>query len=410
MTPGGWIADLFGYKDIYDSVSALLPRRKAIRFVGGAVTDNPALGTTDVNTGSGGLPRQLFVDPSSVPAGPIFATIQAAINSIAQPQSAAVEINLPPGSAFVENLTFPGGCQISIIGGETHSAITGSVADTGGSGFTSIQFKNCSVTGNFSLTNTGTFSQLILENAPIVGNIAANHYDIHAFSSFSYVQNGTTGDAVNRGSVAGSLDFNNCSLSDVGFAGSATSHAVTGMLSMRGVALSSGTAVSFTSPFVDLLSTSVHSGTTVTLSAGGRADAYSMGQLLSHGVTCTTGTLALLGADVSLPSTAFAANVSATNIIGAGALTAGQYRADVSILIGAAGTTGAAATFNVACTDSLGAFVAPVCSFNIATDTRIQGSYVFRSNGTQPAKFSITGITTPGALAATHKLTLTKID
>ncbi len=50
--PGGWIADLFGYKDVLNSLSQLMPRRKAIRFLGASLADNPALGVTDVGSAS----------------------------------------------------------------------------------------------------------------------------------------------------------------------------------------------------------------------------------------------------------------------------------------------------------------------------------------------------------------------
>lgn len=52
VLPGGWIADLFGYKDIY-SGATLMPRRKAFRLLGANVSDNALLGTTDIQTYGG---------------------------------------------------------------------------------------------------------------------------------------------------------------------------------------------------------------------------------------------------------------------------------------------------------------------------------------------------------------------
>lgn len=354
------------------------------------------------------LPRQLFVDPSiPADAAPVYKTIQAAINSIAQPQSAAAEIYLPPGQALTENLTFPGGCQISIVGGEFSAAITGSVVDTGGTAFTFIHFKGVILTGNISLTANQNFNQLWFDNTIYAGNVAANHYDVVAFSSFEFCSNHVTGDAFTRGSITGTIDCNNCALRAVTYSGaSITAHGVSCLLSLEKVAL--GSAVSISVPFVDIINTTVHQSGPVTLSAGARADAYSMGQLLSRGVTCTTGTLALLGADVSLPSTAFAANVGATTIASS-TPPAGLYRADVSMLKTVAGTSGVA-SFNISTTDSLGAFTSPVATLDVVTDTRKQGSLVFRSNGTAQITYSITGVTTAGSLAATHKLVLTKVD
>ncbi len=48
--PGGWLADLFGYRDIFDAVSGLLPRRSAFRIVGGSAVDNDLLEVTDIIT------------------------------------------------------------------------------------------------------------------------------------------------------------------------------------------------------------------------------------------------------------------------------------------------------------------------------------------------------------------------
>lgn len=47
MGVGGWIADLFGYKDLYAPGNSLVTRRGALRFLGGTLVDNPVTGTTD---------------------------------------------------------------------------------------------------------------------------------------------------------------------------------------------------------------------------------------------------------------------------------------------------------------------------------------------------------------------------
>lgn len=71
LFPGGWIADLFGYKDALDSAATLYPRRGALRFLGAALADNATLGTTDVSiegavvAGSGAAGVHVY-DPDSV--------------------------------------------------------------------------------------------------------------------------------------------------------------------------------------------------------------------------------------------------------------------------------------------------------------------------------------------------------
>lgn len=50
MTAAGWLFDVLGVKDIFDSIGTLLPRRQQWRFLGGGaptIADNPTLGTTD---------------------------------------------------------------------------------------------------------------------------------------------------------------------------------------------------------------------------------------------------------------------------------------------------------------------------------------------------------------------------
>lgn len=52
--PVGWLFDVLGLKDIFDSLNNAYPRRQQMRFLGNAsLADNPTLGTTDVLIGSG---------------------------------------------------------------------------------------------------------------------------------------------------------------------------------------------------------------------------------------------------------------------------------------------------------------------------------------------------------------------
>jgi len=112
-------------------------------------------------------------------------------------------------------------------------------------------------------------------------------------------------------------------------------------------------------------------------------------------------------------ATAFAANVGATTLLAAGH-PAGVYRADISLQASVLATLAATVALNMLGTDSVGAFtqVVPlgtVLNFNLAALARVSGSLVFESTGAAAIQFSITGITTPGPLAAKYFITLTRV-
>ncbi len=113
-------------------------------------------------------------------------------------------------------------------------------------------------------------------------------------------------------------------------------------------------------------------------------------------------------------SAAFANNVGATSIIGTSPRKpARAYRCEVSIVLTALATAAANAAFNLIATDAAGAFTAPVplvaslagvptatVNFGAGGVQRAAGSLIFQSTGiTTDVSISITGITTPGALA-----------
>ena len=70
MTPAGWLFDVLGVKDFFDSVGTLYPRRQQMRLLGANIADNPTLGTTDVTFGGATVPGDVTVgahvyDPDS---------------------------------------------------------------------------------------------------------------------------------------------------------------------------------------------------------------------------------------------------------------------------------------------------------------------------------------------------------
>lgn len=122
--------------------------------------------------------------------------------------------------------------------------------------------------------------------------------------------------------------------------------------------------------------------------------------------------------------TAFAANVGATQLLAADAINcavqAGQYRVDVTIVATVLATLAPNCAFNVIGNDAAGAYTNPIpldagltgtvgASFNLGTTSRASGSLLIDHDATAPLSFSITGITTPGPLAAKYQITLTRV-
>lgn len=117
---------------------------------------------------------------------------------------------------------------------------------------------------------------------------------------------------------------------------------------------------------------------------------------------------------------AFAANVGSTSISGT-LRNAGMYRADVTIVATTLATLAATTAFNILSSDAAGAFTSPVplvsgssglytASFDLGTVSRAAGSLIFQyAGGAVDISFSITGITTPGPLAAVYNVALTRL-
>lgn len=120
-------------------------------------------------------------------------------------------------------------------------------------------------------------------------------------------------------------------------------------------------------------------------------------------------------------SAAFAANVAAISLANLSRQPPGTYRMDVTIVATALATLAANCAFNVLATDAAGAYTSPVplvangagvpaASFNLGTTARASGSLIFQSSGlATDIQYSITGITTPGPLAAVYSAILTRI-
>lgn len=116
----------------------------------------------------------------------------------------------------------------------------------------------------------------------------------------------------------------------------------------------------------------------------------------------------------------FAANVGTTQLLAASILTAGQYRVEVNIVATVLATLAATMALNIVGHDAIGGYTAPVplvagltgvlgAAINLATTNRASGSLVVEHDGTTDLSLTITGITTPGPLAAKYQVTLTRI-
>lgn len=131
-----------------------------------------------------------------------------------------------------------------------------------------------------------------------------------------------------------------------------------------------------------------------------------------------------VGTSGTTGQTVFATNVGTTQLIAATSvepvISAGQYRVEVSIVATVLATLAASCALNIIGHDAAGAYTNPVpldagitgtigASFNLGTTNRANGSLIVQHDGTTDLSFSITGITTPGSLAAKYQVTVTRI-
>lgn len=346
-----------------------------------------------------------YVNPA-IPADatPVFKTIQAAITAAGGNNA---QIWLPPFSAFTENLVFPATDTIELMCSDPafYATITGNMTDAASSASLGVVFTNVSLIGNITFTNTGSFSFLRLFNSQVNGNISIGSMSLQVFGQ----QPGNSRDPnytltyVDYQTLTGNITCGFASINGMGLSGNGKTYTWTdGTLRTCFI---SGTTPAFVG-ILTLLDTPTRHAITVTGPV--RADDLSAGFLLSKGATISGG-LSLLNEAVTHPLTAFADNVAPTPIAPAGVPSSGLYEVQGFMVLTAAGTTGVA-SLNVSGTDQAGAYTLPVCTVDIATGVRANGILLVGSNGIANLTFSITGIVTPGALAAQYKIVLRKVD
>jgi hypothetical protein len=357
----------------------------------------------DILFSRGATAFTFYVNPSAPASSTSFNTIQAAINAATPGQF--TQIYLPPATVFNENITFPAGAFIEIITpiqtGFGVSVITGTVTDSGSSIQMAVGFTNTYVTGSITLRASAPFSFLSLRGSQVSGPISAPSMTVWVY-----------GHLPPQSLQAGAYSTTVAPVVDMAGVISASR-----LLIGQGVRVSGNLTAIFT-----LLSDAVLACATVTgnldvlrsaaqavvaVTGAVRADGFSMGQLIAAGVTATGG-LTLLDSGPTVPLTAFAGNVAATGIQVA-TPPVGMYEVRGIMLRTANGTTGTA-VLNVSGTDEAGAFTIPLCSFDIASGVvRASGSAIIRSTGAANLTYSITGIVTPGALAAQLEIKLRKL-
>lgn len=154
--PGGWIADLFGYKDVLKPDSSVAIRRKALRFLSSVVTDNAALGTTDIALALAVTTGLLWVDAAAPDGGngsqglPMN-SIQAAHDAL---PGTGGHIYLATGT-YAENITVTKSCGFSAQPGANRLlpdvTLSGNIhfAPTSGS---ACAFQNINATGVWTAT------------------------------------------------------------------------------------------------------------------------------------------------------------------------------------------------------------------------------------------------------------------
>lgn len=360
-------------------------------------------------------------------ASPYFSTVQAAINAAGASGNASV-VNLEPGTQYNENIVLPNGKQIVLNcpqqGGTSaavNAIIIGTVTDTAGAANSNFVFRNVLVQGNITFIGTGATSQLAFDcdlatsgNTGIIvtGAVAIGVYAFRvagrsppAIFSASQPYTPITLNAVSGNITCAVLTMYNSGLP---LAGGARTLTVSSGCFFQNCNLNV-TGLVVTCPSVTLINTTTRSATVPPSFSGEvHADPFSAGCLLGHGFQ-GAGTLLMLDGSFSKGPTAFAANLAATKIVLLGTPSAGMYEIKGDMVKTVAGTAGVA-SLNVNYTDAAGAVSVPICTMDVLTGLRAGGSVVFESTGAADITLSITGITTPGTLAATWRVNLRKVN
>jgi hypothetical protein len=357
----------------------------------------------------------LYVDPLNTgaqtgSASEPFTSIAAAI--AAAPAAGAI-IYLPPLSTVTENVVFPTSGNWEIACQHTGRAtISGTVVCTS---VAQAQFRltNLTVTGAVTgdaTSSAGNFLYLsqcrLLSTLTLTGSGSGFWFVIlvgRATNFFGF--GGSIHDAISvYGSIyADAWDFS----STVTFAG----QTIFRNTRFSVAAITSASPVLTGVQFYECVFTVA---TTITGSSHGLSialDSASMASLLTAGlILAGTATLKTVSSNMSVRGP-IANNVGLTNLTARAPLGLYECSADLTIL--AAGTLGHAQV-NVTYTNMAGATVTmpvgPALDVTGVNGPEASGTYAFSHNGSSAIQYSVTGITTPGALSLSLGVAVKKID
>ena len=352
-----------------------------------------------------------------------FTTIAAAFAAGVALALAAGIITLPVGATVTENVTFPttGKWELTApsasptfsepttLNGTVSVSATGNVRHT---------ISNMEVAGAITGDAGATASRLELRDAS--ANAAV---DLTATAGGSWTFLFSSGlqafyQCASTVAVAGSIRASNCQ-----FQNAITFSAAAGLgnifdgrtfSALSSLTSSSGTTQAFIfnviSAFAGTLTATATTGTLRLF-----FDGVSAARLMAPGVGLTTvGTVSTTTLDANSSNTAtIAANVGVTNLCPKAP--AGLYRCSASLELLAQGTLGPTVVLNIIYTDKTGTVqtkaVTPALNIlTAAVGTEAAGELVFQHNGSAAIQFSVTGITTPGALSLSQAVVITRLD
>jgi hypothetical protein len=440
----GWLADLLGVRAAVDAANVEYPQRRLWRFIGGVtIADNPALGTTDISAGGSlGFRGEFYVDPTFT--GQELGSSSSPFRTFAACFAYAASIGVVHGkiwtNSVTENIALPltgdweisgtvavGNLAVAVITGNvlcsasvscrrtfTNLQITGALTGNAGSGAQSmrVMLDTASVQGAVALTvSGGGIVRLGSRGGASAGILAAANLAYTFFNGPVSVAGTVWADTAIFSSTL--QCSGRCAFSSCRFAGNITATSI--------AALDDDTSLVFTSCIVNSISVSVTQSvagklaliaatdctfddSTFSFSGAGlrvfNLDDATAQTFFQHGASVSGATTNGVGTMARQRRTAQTGNVGAS-VVGFKSPVA-QLRVTATLTLVTPGTLGSA-VLSITYVDSLGVTrTKPVTSaLNIAgaAGDEASGSLVFTQDGSASVQYSISGITTAGALS-----------
>jgi hypothetical protein len=430
--PAGGSSDHKVMVDSSDTTPNFLSSKLAVSGLATAILN--AAGNEQLQLSVLGFKATYYVNPlfSGVAKGSQsnpFTTIAACYADATASGFTSTIIYLNPGASLTENVTFPASgnheisglssasqgftpvitgtltipCTASSRYGITNLDWEGNISGTISSGpISRFYVTNAFVTGTVTLANTGTGIWRMICNGPYAdGTLGAS--------------TGSAGVITGAVSVAGLIFTNNwdfrlgvtstASLNSVNFVGWNTTFHNAAFAAVNGAATANCAFYDCTFP-TNFAITSA-SGTLNMF-----FDGVSMSNLLSSGIATPSGTVKFKTLNSNNTSdTTITGNVGSTALGGKASDGLYELAFDATLLV--AGTTGTIVV-NSIYTDKTGTLVTvPVGTtllITAAAGTKASGILQFHHNGTTAPAFSVTGVTTAGALSVSLIVTLRRVS